>query len=98
MITRFNINVLSIIKYESCIKRAFANFYLFFQYTDMMRERPLTRTFEDLASDIRAVSAAVSPSSSETGAAQSATDLPPKYEDLEQPPPYDARCQRYKHS
>ena len=30
-----------------------------FQYTDMMRERPVTRTFEDLATDIRAVSGQV---------------------------------------
>lgn len=55
----------------------------------MLRERPLTRTFEDLASDIRAVSATAGSPASGTAAA---SDLPPKYEDLdlEQPPPYDA--------
>jgi hypothetical protein len=56
-----------------------------YQYSDMLRERPVSRTFEDLASDIRAVSGQTVASG-----ASPASDLPPKYEDLEQPPPYDA--------
>ena len=56
-----------------------------FQYSDMMRERPLTRTFEDLATDIRTVTAQAS---SAQAVAAAASDLPPKYEDLDQPPPY----------
>jgi hypothetical protein len=57
----------------------------------MMRERPLSRTFEDLASDIRSVTAQ-SNSAQAVAAADMPpkyeSELPPKYEDLDQPPPY----------
>lgn len=52
------------------------------QYSEMAFERPTCRTIEELAVDMRATGC--SPATAEAPA----NDLPPKYEDLEQPPAY----------
>lgn len=56
------------------------------QYAEMARERPSVRTIEELAADIRETANTVNRGAS---GGSDAEDLPPKYEDLEQPPVYE---------
>ncbi len=87
--------------YSSPVSHKTLNYLkLFFcrQYNEMARERPTCRTIEELAADLRtataganaaaaAAAAPVGPLSC-AAAAAAMNDLPPKYEDLDQPPVY----------
>lgn len=61
------------------------------QYTDMLRDRPTPVTIDQLAHDVRERTAAARSAASGVTSTDPAGDLPPKYEDLDQPPTYEER-------